>query len=291
MRLAVLLLVSSLTLAASAQAAPHRATESPDEITKYWTKERMRSAIPRDAVRGGNPQAARKPGGGGTTTTWTRVAVDPIAGPDRNNGKVFFTIGGANYVCSGTSVATATASLVWTAGHCVTDGPNAFATKFTFVPAYRDGQAPYGKWAFNALDSTEEWENSGDFEHDFGAARVVPGEGAPPNTTLAQTVTTPRQMDFDYGVTSSTRFTSFGYPAATPFNGQRLYKCDSPVLRRDGSAMGIGCDMTGGSSGGGWLNAAGEVSSVNSYHYRSLKNVMFGPYQSGSAQALYISMQ
>ena len=54
--------------------------------------------------------------------------------------------------------------------------------------------------------------------------------------------------------------------------------------------MGIGCDMTGGSSGGGWITTVGGVvgvGSVNSYHYQSLKNVMFGPYQGDVAQALY----
>ena len=50
--------------------------------------------------------------------------------------------------------------------------------------------------------------------------------------------------------------------------------------------MGIDCDMTGGSSGGGWI-AGGGVASVNSYGYSTLPNVMFGPYQGSVAQSLY----
>jgi hypothetical protein len=50
--------------------------------------------------------------------------------------------------------------------------------------------------------------------------------------------------------------------------------------------MGIDCDMTGGSSGGGWI-AGGSVTSVNSYGYTTLPNVMFGPYQGSVAQSLY----
>ena len=50
--------------------------------------------------------------------------------------------------------------------------------------------------------------------------------------------------------------------------------------------MGIDCDMTGGSSGGGWI-ANGSVVSVNSYGYTTLPNVMFGPYQGSVAQSLY----
>ena len=51
--------------------------------------------------------------------------------------------------------------------------------------------------------------------------------------------------------------------------------------------MGIGSDMTGGSSGGGWIDDNGNVASVNSYGYQTLKNVMFGPYQGDVAQSLY----
>jgi hypothetical protein len=52
-------------------------------------------------------------------------------------------------------------------------------------------------------------------------------------------------------------YSSHGYPAAPPFNGQRLWRCDSPLAYDDNAAnpptMGIDCDMTGGSSGGGWI--------------------------------------
>ncbi len=292
----VLVLAFLLAGAMSAQAAApvQHATKSPAEVSAYWTKDRMRNAIPRDVVRTNGAHAtAGKPGGG---SSWTRLAVPtPYSGTDRDNGKVFFTMSGVNYVCSGTSVAATTGlSLVWTAGHCVHEGPGSYATNFMFAPAYIDGTSPYGKWAATALQTTTQWASSGDFTYDVGAARVVPGAGAPPNTTLAN-IQAPRSMAFNYGVTvNSTRFKSYGYPAAGRFNGQRMYMCDSAVVRRDGSGstapMGIGCDMTGGSSGGGWINSAGAVGSVNSYGYSSLKNVMHGPYQGTVAQSLYDAM-
>ena len=272
------------------------ATKSPAEVSAYWTKERMRNATPRDVVRGGQHSTAKPGSSGSGGTSWTRLAVPtPYAGADRNSGKVFFTMGGVNYVCSGTSVAASSGlSLVWTAGHCVNEGPGPYATNFIFVPAYLDGAAPYGKWAGSTLQTTSQWASSGNFTYDVGAVRVVPGAGAPPSGTLAN-ITTPRTMAFNYGVTvNSTRFKSYGYPAAGRFNGQRMYMCDSAVVRRDGSTstapMGIGCDMTGGSSGGGWITSAGAVASVNSYIYYSLKNVMHGPYQGTVAQSLYTSM-
>jgi hypothetical protein len=281
-------------LSAQAAAPVQHAQKSPAEVSAYWTKDRMRNAIPRDVVRGDGPRStAGKPGSG---SSWTRLTVPtPYSGADRNSGKVFFTLGGVNYVCSGTSVvATSVLSLVWTAGHCVNEGPGPYATNFIFVPAYLNGAAPYGKWAGSTLQTTSQWASSGNFTYDVGAVRVVPGTGAAPNSTLTN-VQTPRSMDFNYGVTvNSTRFKSYGYPAAGKFNGQRMYMCDSAVVRRDGSTstapMGIGCDMTGGSSGGGWINSAGALASVNSYIYNSLKNVMHGPYQGTVAQSLYDSM-
>jgi hypothetical protein len=281
-------------LSAQAAAPVQHAQKSPAEVSAYWTKDRMRNAIPRDVVRGDGPRStAGKPGSG---SSWTRLTVPtPYSGADRNSGKVFFTLGGVNYVCSGTSVvASSGLSLVWTAGHCVNEGPGPYATNFIFVPAYLNGAAPYGKWAGSTLQTTSQWASSGNFTYDVGAVRVVPGTGAAPNSTLTN-IQTPRSMDFNYGVTvNSTRFKSYGYPAAGKFNGQRMYMCDSAVVRRDGSTstapMGIGCDMTGGSSGGGWINSAGALASVNSYIYNSLKNVMHGPYQGTVAQSLYDSM-
>jgi V8-like Glu-specific endopeptidase len=180
---------------------------------------------------------------------------------------------------------------VWTAGHCVTDGPGHDATAFTFVPAY-DGAAtstalrePYGRWTYTDVYSTEGWRNSGNFTYDLGAVRVQRADA--PGSTLAATVGT-RPVAFNYSAEAQ-QFRSHGYPAAGRFNGQRMFACDSPLKYRDGGAadpMGIACDMTGGSSGGGWI-AGGAVASVNSYTYGSLKNVMFGPYQGAVAQSLY----
>jgi hypothetical protein len=145
------------------------------------------------------------------------------------------------------------------------------------------------------IRTTSQWAGSGDFTYDVGTARVAPGAGAPPSGTLAD-LAAPRAMAFSYPVTTnSTKFKSYGYPAAGRFNGQRMWACDSTVVRRDGSTanapMGIGCDMTGGSSGGGWINTAGQVGSVNSYGYNSVKNTMFGPYQGNVAESLYTSMR
>lgn len=280
----IALLVAGLAGAttASADVRGGHASQRPDDVAAYWTKQRMEKATPVERAKTANGSRT-----GGPTQTWSSFAISPIpyTGLDRTNGKVFFTVKGVNYVCSGTAVNTTVGSLVWTAGHCVSDGPSTFATNFMFAPGYYDGVTPYGKWTASMLYTS--WSGGNDFSTDFGAARVSNGTSA----TLSATVGS-RPLSFDYSAAGS--FRSHGYPAAGKFNGQRLWACDSPLLYRDGSSatapMGIGCDMTGGSSGGGWIRS-GAVVSVNSYGYQSLKNVMFGPYQGATAQALYQSAQ
>jgi V8-like Glu-specific endopeptidase len=276
-----------LVAATAAQAEPrkHRPGQSPAEVAKFWSKDRMVSAKPRERAKSG--------GGAARPSGFTSGAVPlPYTGATLTNGKVFFTENGVRYVCSGTSVtAPSGKSFVWTAGHCVNEGPGDFVTDWMFAPGYVDGTTPHGKWTADELVTTSQWQDAGDFSHDLGGASVVPGEGA--SGTLAN-ITTPRPLQFGYSVLlGSTRFTSFGYPAAGKFNGQRLRFCDSAVQRRDAGdpqPMGIGCDMTGGSSGGGWVASTGAVGSVNSYGYSGLKNVMFGPFQGAVAQQLYASL-
>ena len=67
------------------------------------------------------------------------------------------------------------------------------------------------------------------------------------------------------------------------------------TLRQHRSAspptIAIGCDMTGGSSGGGWIvnmkDGLGTLVSVNSYGYFSQPDAMYGPYQGNAAEKLY----
>jgi V8-like Glu-specific endopeptidase len=175
-------------------------------------------------------------------------------------------------------------STVWTAGHCVHGGGAGatFATNWMFVPAYKDGARPYGNFVASKLFTTDRWASSRDFGVDLGAAKVA-GSGASLTDTIGG-----RGIAFDQARQQTYR--SYGYPAASPFNGQRLWYCEAAPTYTDSSAspatMGIPCDMTGGSSGGGWV-VGSNVLSVNSYTYKSVRNVMFGPYQSAAARTLY----
>ena len=298
--------------AAPAAAAPNKSAKSPAEIADYWSDSRMKDAKPRDRARPGGGG-----GGGGATSDWSRYTVPtPYTDQTRVNGKLFFSLDGSRYVCSGTAVeASASVNLVWTAGHCVTDGVDAEgvehkAQDFLFIPAYLNGTEPYGRWAGTASDSTPGWEATNDFRYDVGAIQVqkVVQSGTswvPTSDTFAGTIGT-RPIEFST-LATGTKLVSYGYPAAGKFKGNQQYACRSPLRGTDPwnplapAPYWISCDMTGGSSGGGWVrdaNGDGDadadepVVSVNSYGYGFEKTTMYGPQMraGGPAQTLYASM-
>jgi hypothetical protein len=279
-------LLACLLLADAAHAAPlqrHAVTQSAAAVASYWTPARMRAAVPAQRVL--SPSGKAKKAKPAAPLPWTSSeVVSPYTDqPTSTHGKVFFTLAGVDYMCSGTALLSGNKSVVWTAGHCVNEGPGAYATSWAFVPAYKDGAAPFGVFAATHLMTTTAWGSSGDFSYDEGAAVVGTANGK----TLTDAVGG-RGISFSYN--RSQQYQSHGYPAAPPFNGERHWICDSPLSRSDSSAspatMGIGCDMTGGSSGGGWI-VGSDLYSVNSYGYSNQPNVMYGPYMDSVAQSLY----
>jgi hypothetical protein len=272
--------------AGSAEARPivHKNKESRSKVVRYWTASRMKEARPADRSQGRSPKA--KPGSAPSSATSFE---SPLPYPSAH-GKVFFTSNSdVNYVCSGTALTSNNQSVVWTAGHCVNEGPGAFYHNFLFVPAYRDGAAPYGQFAAPTLLTTSGWQANGEYGVDVGAAVV--GRNAS-SQTLDGAVA---ERSIVFNSIRNQSYKLFGYPAARKFSGGRLRVCDTAWSMNDTSAnpdtMGVPCDMTGGSSGGGWVTTSGAVASVISYGYSNLKNVLFGLHQETEAQQLYTTAQ
>lgn len=76
--------------------------------------------------------------------------------PYRTVGTLFFSINGAPYLCSASVIQR---RVVVTAGHCVHSGNLAtgFYSDFVFVPAYRDGAAPFRAWNWRFVTTTYTW--------------------------------------------------------------------------------------------------------------------------------------
>ena len=278
----------------------------------YWTPERMRAALPGDVLAakavarhdsaGPAPAAAVETGAltrfaGTAPQTTATTALHADEAPVSHIGKVFFTLAGANYVCSGNSIAAQNKSLVATAGHCVNEGPGAFATNWIFVPGYVNGKAPYGQWPARSLHAARNWTAAGDIRYDTGFAVVARVGGK----TLADVV---GASGVEFNQARGLTYKSYGYPAAVPFTGQTLVSCTgtakNDTINPQFNSQGISCDMTGGSSGGPWFaqadtnatsGADGFQNSVNSYGYGTTSTTMFGPFWGSTTMKVYNSAQ
>jgi len=314
---ALAMLVVPLVVAPASARSSARAEH--DRIVAYWTPARIAAAKPRDLLPVGISAGPKvRPGGGGggkppasvPGASWTK------GGPVLDlTGKVFFHMGGGDWQCSGSVVndnGRPGYSLVLTAGHCSIDETTGeFASNWMFMPNW-DRQPGtflgacsdtyYGCWTAVGIYVHYGFAHAGSFNnqavtHDWGF--TVVGPGGKTNTQLDALGSYPIQ--FLGGVSSNDRLEAFGYPAAGKYHGNDLTWCANRVFvdvsssngSSNNATWGMGCDMTGGSSGGPWFEglnenngSGGTLSSLNSYGYSGIRN-MYGPKFNGNTQATY----
>ncbi|MGW0465974.1 trypsin-like serine peptidase [Streptomyces sp. NPDC003027] len=258
-------------------------------IEGLWDPERMQSAKSPD------PAITTAAGAGGSDPVPRPVRAQREKTPYHRNaapvGKIFFDSPQGPMVCSGTVVKDprrpGKSNLVWTAGHCVHAGQRGgWFRNITFVPAYNDlGKsasslgnaqphqvAPYGQyWADWAVTSGEWIQRGGTnpaWPYDYAVLHVQPERG---KKSLEETVGVALPIDFSAPTAAQAgTMGAWGYPAAPPYNGLIMHKClDRPTRMTTAPATPtmyrIGCTMTGGSSGGGWIRTMpnGKVALVS----------------------------
>jgi hypothetical protein len=215
---------------------------------------------------------------------------DTVSPPARTHGTVYYSDSSGDYACSGTAISSPTESVVFTAGHCVFDQAGGWAQELIFVPAYRNGTAPYGVFPARTLSALTSWTVNENSNYDYGGVLVGPNSSG---TSLQQAVGA-RGIAFNQPREQS--FQAWGYPGEGSFDGERSYVCESayggddPFPSPGPPAMGIGCDMTRGASGGGWVIGGEYVNSVTSFSYPSYPDVLFGPYFGEGAKTVYDSI-
>ncbi|MGI8427625.1 MAG: trypsin-like serine peptidase [Actinomycetota bacterium] len=223
--------------------------------------------------------------------------------PHRTVGKLFFTRGGSNFVCSGSSINSTNRSVVWTAGHCVATPGIGFHTNFLFAPARRAGSNLLGTWTARQAFTLNGWFPQGKLQYDHGA--LVMNRGGVSSQKINDAA---GFLGFVANIARGQHWHPQGYPAAprnlaqTPpgaqFDGEHQEICaaafaandnPSPGTSADPATIGVGCDKTGGTSGGPWtkdFSGAGGATNLlngnNSYRYtgpnppENLK--LFSPY-------------
>ncbi|MFE7549389.1 trypsin-like serine peptidase [Streptomyces gardneri] len=253
-------------------------------IEDLWDPDRMR-----DAERPDKPVEEEDISGDEGVTDPTPAAVKAKAvapkyhGNAAEAGKVFFDGPEGSMVCSATVVKDPAhpgkSNMVWTAGHCVHKGKQGgWYRNIAFVPSYNDAAlptsdlekatreqiAPYGVWWADWVKTSDEWIAEGastggaGAPYDFAVIQVTPEKGGS-GKSLEETVGSALPVEFNApAVPKIASLTATGYPAAPPFDGQKMFQCqDKPgrlSLKAEQPTMyRIGCTMTGGSSGGGWV--------------------------------------
>ncbi|MFD6416519.1 trypsin-like serine peptidase [Streptomyces sp. NPDC060194] len=272
-------------------------------IEDLWDPDRMR-----EAEQPEKPVAEDIAAGQGVTDAEPApVEARPVEAPYAENapqaGKVFFDGPNGSMVCSATVVQDPAnpgkSNLVWTAGHCVHAGAKGgWYRNIAFVPSYnndalptaelggatQEDVAPFGVWWGDWAQTSDQWIAQGGptggagASYDFAVIHVTPESGG--GKSLEETVGSALPVNFEAPEASGVEnVTAIGYPAAPPFDGESMQQCSSGPSRlslgaKEPTMYRIGCTMTGGSSGGGWIGDIGNGPEL-------LSNTSIGPVNGG----------
>jgi hypothetical protein len=272
----------------------------------YWTEERMKGAIPREmgrvepgqeaaAAPAPSPEASVEPMGYAYPYPFTRYNVfrafyyqttpgyPPMSiFPFKTVGKLFFTLGATDYVCSASVIRP---HLLLTARHCVFDYDSGlWATNTVFYPAYVPYVWPVPPYpcnkgnyllgcAWNARLLATWVSGSPGYQYDIGFIQLYDHSGTPGSCNAYPSIDDyTGYLGWSYGGGySSIHWDEFGYPQASPFTGNYMVESESSTGALDVfgelNTVEVGNDMTGGSSGGPWIKnlSAGSTSSFNNY--------------------------
>lgn len=210
--------------------------------------------------------------------------------PWKTVGRLFFTVPGqGNASCTASA---AVGRAIWTAGHCLYTPGIGFHTNAVFVPAYKKGAAPYGVFTVDVMSVLTGWANNGNQAYDIAMATTFNQQGM----TVSQWV---GNLGAIWNAGAKQFWHANGYPANI-LNSRHLIVCEGSQSSRwdlpGPDPVGMGCDMTFGSSGGPWWTnhnpyKAGAYNLVNSV-VTGTPNInrqkeFFGPYFGNGAKNLY----
>jgi V8-like Glu-specific endopeptidase len=183
-----------------------------------------------------------------------------VAYPYRTVGKLFFTIPNeGDFVCSG---AVLKPRIVLTAGHCVhggSGGQSGFYTNFLFVPAYRDGIAPFQAWGWSHVVTTNAWSQGNGVVPNAADYAMLEISDLPFNRVSRRIGQVTGFLGFRTLSLFPNHATLLGYPGNLD-NGHKMHQVTAQSFRtRTPNSVEYGSDMRGGSSGGPWIQNFGRA--------------------------------
>lgn len=180
--------------------------------------------------------------------------------PYSTTGKLFFTIQGTgNFMCT---AAVLQPRIVVTAGHCVAQASTDpavrhFYTNWLFVPAYRNGVAPYGTWTPITAWVTDTWSTSdGSVPNAQDVGMLVMNDQLI-NGTLQRVGDLAGRLGWQTNALSTNHVMMLGYPGNLD-SGVRMEQTTAQIYAAGGNNTYVyGSAMRGGASGGPWIQDFG----------------------------------
>lgn len=134
--------------------------------------------------------------------------------------------------------------IIVTAAHCCYDrSKKRWNTNFNFVPAYRNGTAPYGQYPYSRARVLTAWITKGGRDNDVCVIRLK-------SNPVGKTGYLGRSWNYS----NVQHHFAFGYPGNFQ-SGKYLIECsaESYINCGNNKVNAMGCSMTYGSSGGPWI--------------------------------------
>ena len=227
-----------------------------------------------------------------THLPFTTTPLDATAPVNRSIGKLFLSHPSGVGKCTAVVVDAPNQSTLLTAGHCLNSATNGGTTSARFVPGYHDGIEPFGGWTSARLAQAAPWAASRNSRFDF--AFVVVGR----NRAGKAVEDVVGALPIAFNQPRNQAYRLFGFPEdpTPPYDGQRLWACDSSYGGDVADALSgpprmlAGCDFQDEASGGPWLSAQGAVASVISAGSQSHPDIISGPYLGDEAAAFFASV-
>lgn len=208
---------------------------------------------------------------------------DNQAFPQKTIGVLFFDDPAGNpMVCSASLV---NKRVLLTAGHCVATGRGQWNKNFLWAPGFLDGDFPYGIGTGEYTLTLSPWFNNFNFSFDVGFLLIAEPKG----DELGW-------LGFMAGGTPNSKiWKQNGYPAAPPYDGQKLVVNTSAYGARECASgnpcpIAVGSPLTGGSSGGPWIyeqNGGLFANGLNSFKRSNCNANMHSPYFGQEAWDLF----
>jgi V8-like Glu-specific endopeptidase len=162
-------------------------------------------------------------------------------------GRLFFTTPSGSSSCTASVISPN--NIIVTAAHCAYDTvSNRWYSNWSFAPGYRNGARPYGTFPWQQAWVLNGWINASGTvrRYDVAVIKLRNNSSGRPVTYYTGSL----GRSWNYG--SVQHHFSYGYPSNIG-SSQYLQTCAAESFSSGTDVLGMGCNMTYGSSGGPWI--------------------------------------